>query len=368
MGPPQPAPQSAMPSQSDSQVVLSPPVPAPLAATLRSNQLGADVTGKTNIPALRHDMLELTHHLDRLTRTHATDRAAIRDALLKLTMAVDDLRNDASPATSPTVAFRDLEQRVHRLAQGLEREEDTRAREIGVMDVRLGSVEDDTRDISRSVTTVSQELAGAISALSQIRATLSTITQQVGDLSNNARALVAAPAPTRETALTPSTPHESRRRERQVSPSPAPTQAFQRRLPRPPQPIPTDGHGAEGRPPKRARGNGQRGQHQPQLAPVPAPLPAPVAGPASFTVRFGAVGWSADPASLRAEVLSTGHLAWNAIPNVFESVMDIRRDPVDSRFALLRFPTRYLASTFVEAWVQHGHREQSLRTVHAVIL
>lgn len=90
-----------MPSQSESQLVLSPTVPASLAATLRSNQLGTDATGKTNIPALRHDMLELTHHLDRLTRTHAIDRAAIRDALLKLTMVVDDLRNNATPRPHP---------------------------------------------------------------------------------------------------------------------------------------------------------------------------------------------------------------------------------------------------------------------------
>lgn len=327
-------------------------------------------TGRTNIPALRQDVLDLARHLDRLTRTHSADRATIRDALLRLTNSVEDLRTNTTPATSPALAFRELEERVHRLAQGLEREEDTRSREIGVMDTRMGSLEDDTRDISRSVTTVSRELAGAIGALSLIRASLSTITEQVGELGSSTLGLTGSAQSPRESALSPST-QNPRRRDRPVSPSPAPTPGGQRRPPRPPlplQPPGEDGRTTVGRPPKRPRGNGQRVSHASDQHPLPAPLPAPLPGPAAVTVRFGAVGWSADIARLRAEVLSTAHAAWNAIPNAFESVVDLRRDPADTRFVLIQFPSRFLAHSFVSAWVQNGHREQTLRTVHADIL
>ncbi|EIW53808.1 uncharacterized protein TRAVEDRAFT_23104 [Trametes versicolor FP-101664 SS1] len=352
----------------------------PLTSALRSAHLGTDQTGKTNIPALKGDVHTLASHLDRLTRTHATDRAAIKDALLRLTSSVEALRDNPSSTSAPNRAFQELEQRVHRLAQGLEREEDARARELTVLDTRLGSLEDDTRDVSRSVTTVSRELASAIGVLSQIRTSLSAISTQVGALQTAAQPHVhghgathpVSPFADAPPAYTPPTPRANRRRERPVSPSPAP----------PPTPSRGRRNQPQARPPPQPQTD-NRQQKRPRVgAPsamvhAPAPLaglsdmvyaPAPLAGPAPATVRFGAVAWSSDPATLRTEVLATAQGAWDAILGVLDSVLSISRDNTDARFVLLRFPSRFLAQSFVEAWVEHGHRVLSLRNVHAELL
>ncbi|KAL1937064.1 hypothetical protein VTO73DRAFT_15133, partial [Trametes versicolor] len=124
-----PSPTATASSTSTTDPQTATRTPVPLANHLRSAQLGTDITGKTNIPALRNDVATLAGHLDHVTRTHVTDRATIRDALLRLTNSVEELRTNsaAAPATTDQ-AFRDLEGRVHRLAQGLEREEDARCR------------------------------------------------------------------------------------------------------------------------------------------------------------------------------------------------------------------------------------------------
>ncbi|KAI0628705.1 hypothetical protein C8Q77DRAFT_1162098 [Trametes polyzona] len=121
----------------------------------------------------------------------------------------------------------------------------------------------------------------------------------------------------------------------------------------------------DSRPRKRGRGHPSDAPRIPNPpTPVAIHVPAPTA---SSTIRFGAALWSSDAATLRTEVWTCTHVAWEHLPGVFARLTHIMRDPADSRYVLFQLPSPTLAQSFVEAWMTNKYRAGAYSKLQAHI-
>ncbi|EIW53273.1 uncharacterized protein TRAVEDRAFT_23673 [Trametes versicolor FP-101664 SS1] len=111
----------------------------------------------------------------------------------------------------------------------------------------------------------------------------------------------------------------------------------------------TQGDLTDTRAPKRPRPTMATGRE-----PVAGRGTAPAHAPAGLSaiVRFGSACWSADAAFIRLEVRAIARAAWDALPTLFEAVVDVSRDPSSDTYVLIEFPSTLLAQVFVDVWVE----------------
>lgn len=119
------------------------------------------------------------------------------------------------------------------------------------------------------------------------------------------------------------------------------------------------------RAPKRSRPTMATGRE-----PVAGRNPAPAHAPAGLSaiVRFGSACWSADAAVIRLEVRAIARAAWDALPMLFEAVVDLSRDPGSDAHVLIEFPSALLAQVFVDVWVQKKNLTPNHQHVEASVL
>ncbi|KAI9061446.1 hypothetical protein FKP32DRAFT_1594518 [Trametes sanguinea] len=292
-----------------------------LTPALRSSRI-SDHAGKTNIPALKDDVQALAGRVDRLTKTLSVDRDFVKNALERLSTSVDDLRKavtvESPEGPSPVV------QQIYRLMQALEREEDARDREVSDVAERTSLLEDQLSEVTQSVTKISRELACLLASMSKTPANVPAMPGSVSPLPE--------PSLPDTTAAVPSTSR--------------PRGARQRRAPRAPS--------VDGRTAKRPRTETTRPDGPSKTT------------PSTVVVRLGAMNWSPEPDILRKQVMATAQHVWKTLPGVFDTVRNVSCDGRDRRYALLEFPHRFVAETFVEAWRMVDH-PRTLRNVRADI-
>ncbi|KAI0363318.1 hypothetical protein BV20DRAFT_1039991 [Pilatotrama ljubarskyi] len=323
-----------------------------LEAELRSALLAvSDHTGKTNISAIKQDIRLLAASVDRQAHAHAADRVAIQQVLEGLHVSVqgitDHFANPSILAPHSPVPLHDLELRVKRLAQDIEKDEDSHGAEMEELQDRVKNIENTGRELSVSVTHVSSTVADALSVLTHICTDMTSLAMSVNGLCAPA---TQAPAHAGSHGAAGS----ARRHPRDPSPAPVPSPAV------PHASMGTTSSVPSGTP-MRDRG---RQFSQNRRVDARGPKRARLAGPqAASQPPPPAAAW------LTPNLYATARMAWDSLlDGAFAAVQSMHLDVSDRTFALIQFPSLSAALSFVDRWVEHKHRAPSLAAVQARVM
>ncbi len=212
----------------------------------------------------------------------------------------------------------DLEDRVERMGQAAELQEDRVSNEFDALERRLSALEDDTRTVARAATTAAADLRNLAHGRNSISDAIVALEAEL----QRPPPLPVAPVLPRTTTHVAEAPAASRRRAR----SPSLVSSDDEFVPSMPAVAPTP---ARARAPNAApRGGGRRRDNRtPNKRQRTAATPGSSQGGAStsmaprgnrsglVTVRFGSIPWSSNAATLRQEVLAIARPAWDLMPS-----------------------------------------------------
>ncbi len=306
---------------------------------------------KQCIPALKRDIRTLADEVERDRTARTSELADIRETLQVLTETTTAIHSQVV-SQSPTADVQELDERISLLARSVEENEELASREASGLHQREDAMQDELRELSRTVSTVHASLSALSNSLRDLQSSHAVPAPRdsatampppdVGALLPSApqpapsRALF--PAPTHTMGAGPSSQMIPRFRASDAG-NPRPQKKI--RPMRPPQVL---GPGPVAGPVL----------HLPQAAPFhPPPPPMPLPGQPNdhpAIVRFGRVIWDTQSAVLRQQVYMAGRAAWDAFPGLFPSISDVTLQVDDREYAEITFPSLSLARTFVDAW------------------
>ncbi|KAI0628702.1 hypothetical protein C8Q77DRAFT_1220844 [Trametes polyzona] len=339
-----------------------------LESTLASALL-ADNNAKKGIPALKQDIRAIAAHFDRTERAAEAYRKNTDTSLNRLTCLVESVLDRLDRSSSTTDGpLRDLQDRVERLDQREESNDSYRGAQLDEVKDLITETFDEGRETRSTVDSLQRKVFALEAEVATLQNTQRAIEPpQAPDAAGSAPSpqaggapLASPPMPIRPGPSAPAAPLTMPPPEAQPLPAPSPAL----------QPSPTTLSRAhsnrhDSRPRKRGRGHPSDAPRIPNPpTPVAIHVPAPTA---SSTIRFGAALWSSDAATLRTEVWTCTHVAWEHLPGVFARLTHIMRDPADSRYVLFQLPSPTLAQSFVEAWMTNKYRAGAYSKLQAHI-
>ncbi|KAI1782233.1 hypothetical protein LXA43DRAFT_1069106 [Ganoderma leucocontextum] len=400
-------PSTAKPAISSASSQVGPLPALGVVDSLQSLSI-SDSSLKANLPAIRADIQLLGTTAHHLLRMQAADRAELRAALASVVATTDSI-NERLTQTGivpgkTTELLESLEARVDSLAGAVEQNEtaltteftsfqdhhDVLLEDCNRLSLSLSGVQDSLAELSREVHSLSAQPATPAPGSAQRPLMIDAPPQAeplVSSLPRNGARFRPLPTPTiirPSTAQAPAAPpmplgtpvpqlHPRALRRRQPDTGP---RAMASRFKRPrvdivPQTAPalqftTTATGSSPTPHLAAPVAGPSMAPQaPPAAPVVALMPS---GSMQCRVRFGSIGWAANPMTLRQQVYAAALPVWDVDFALFACLDTVALDDSDMSYIFLTFLSRADAQAFVDAWYANRIKSASYGRAQAHIV